>query len=1672
MRAAAAGEASDETVRALARWSGWGAASKALDHRHSQYDDSRVELIGLLGEDLAAQARRSAVNAHYTDPATATAMWDALSDLGFAGGAVLEPGCGLGVFMASAPVGFAQGLKFVGIERDGATARVAQALHSMAGTHPVEIVHCDIQDYRADRDFHAVIGNVPFGNVGIEDDEYRDEDGQRMSIHNYMIVKSLGLARPGALAAVITSRLTLDATNPAARRRIARSARLVGALRLPNNSFERQSGTTVTTDILILQKRLQNLDVEQGWPRWTTTVTEAPMELHGEHISAYYADNPDNVLGDIEIGGRFRTLEVVAREGPAEMNTRLRQRLASIAETARIESPARPPATRAARETAETAEPAPATVPTTPAGAKRGSIFEARGKFWFAAQHAGQPATEHERVPKSRRQEMRRLLGIRDALNDLVAAEADDADNIEDLRENLQGRYHRYVRSYGPIQRGSIDKAGKFRANTLAGFRRDPDAAAVLALERFDRGEQQVVALADIMHKRVLIPHPPSVVTEDMRVAVINCLQMHGKITKDTLNGHCTPPVSDEDLAERLEGIAFQDPTDETLWHPRSHYLSGDLGAKKDAAAAALEAGKERYRANIEALEASMPEPIQPADIILRLGNRIVTSSEVLEFLDWLDPAIRDIWRQRALQAQRIGMQAPLESVVCHEVLGWQVNLDRDANRHIKEHGRRACEHATERRDFAKILKAALCQETITVQNTIIVPGPHGDQEKTVTDVYATDEARKCVERLNSAFDEWWRDSPEMTAKIAQRYNERFNRYAPAAGDADWVAPVGLAADFKLRPPQRQAISRIIQDGDCLLGHVVGAGKTAIMACAAMEMRRYGLIRKPMFVVPNHLVGQTAGEIRRLFPAANVLVKEEGGGRDARELFLAETAQGDWDAVVVPESQFTRMSMAPDIELAMRLELLADLERSLEAMTRTDSNGRQVPSYTIKEIQKQMMRQEARIKSLRRLATEHSDDTYTFDRTGVDFLMVDEAHDYKNLATMLAGVDRSDFGRPSQRATDLYFKLKWMRETYNPRRVVTLATGTPISNKLCELYTMQTFVQPYVLEAAGVASYQAWVSQFGHKEARSEISAVGHYHTKVRFARYINVPELLAMWFANADIKLKSDVQLDVPEVRAGRPGRAIERSDTMGRVMQSLSTRAETLKTTDPDNKDNMLAIISDGKHASVDWRLLQPDKLAALGLGRGDPARSEDPYETGKLAIVADTVADFYHQNKHNTYKIAGTDQQHPRRGALQLVFLDVGVPKPAGFSAYTTLRELLADRGVPPEEIEFARDVAKNDKPELYRRCREGQCSVLVGATAVMGTGMNVQDRCVALHHVDATWKPSDMEQREGRIIRQGNQNRTVSIERYAIKKTTEAFVWQAVQHKARLIDSVMRGDYSGREIDEISQEETEMIAEAMKTITVDDPLRLELLAAEQQANYLKDKRQGFYRERDIQRGRLSGLRSELAACSEAEPQLADATRKLDPWRTRRDEHGTGHLDVRALAVSVAGHGEMDKDSDADKILKDLIAGVPVGDSRELGTIGPFRITAAHKEMFIWNLEIGPDIPIAALVIDSETLSSDSSQIVSRCRGMVQRLDDTLQRNRERSDYCTRTIATLEEAVEKPFPERDELRAVEDEVQRIQHEINVKASEDKKQSYLAHDEPGPTADANSAGMEPPAL
>ena len=1551
------GQATPEQQEVLSRYVGWGGVPEAFDPSKTAWAKEYAELKELLTPEEYEAARASTLNAHYTSPTVIRAIYDAVEQMGFRTGNILEPSCGVGNFFGMLPESMA-GSRLYGVELDSISGRIARQLYPKADITVAGFETTDRRDF-----YDLAVGNVPFGNYKVNDKAYNKLG---FNIHNYFFAKALDQVRPGGVVAFVTSRYTMDAKDSTVRRYLAQRAELLGAIRLPNNAFRANAGTDVVSDILFMQKREHPIDLDADW-------VHLGRAEDGLTLNSYFVDHPEMVLGQLSTENTQYGKEectVLPIEG-ADLGEQIKEAVSHIhGQYLALE-----------RELPEL-ENSPDIQPADPA-VKNFSYTVVDGAVYFRENSIMSPV-ELSETAKAR---VKGMVELRQIVNDLIEYQLEDYPeaDIEAKQRQLNTAYDAFTQKYGLINSRANEKA----------FSEDSSYYLLCSLENIDE-DGRLESKADIFTKRTIRPerHVTHVDTPSEALAI--SIGERGKVDIPFMAELLGKPGDYEAVTGELQGVIFRDPmgpdAPEIGWQTADEYLSGNVRDKLRVARLAAQSDP-RYTVNVEALEKAQPKDLEASEIEVRLGAT------------WIDPKYIQQFMQETFETPfylRRAIEVKFSAVTAE----WQVSGKNSTGRHDVA---AYMTYGTDRANAYKILEDTLNLKDARVYDT--VEEADGSKRR-VLNKKETTLAQQKQQAIKDAFRDWiWRD-PKRRETMTARYNELFNSTRPREYDGSHIHFVGMNPEIKLRPHQKNAIAHVLYGGNTLLAHEVGAGKTFEMAAAAMESKRLGLCQKSMFVVPNHLTQQWANEFLRLYPSAKLLVTtKKDFEASKRKKFCARIAAGDYDAVIIGHSQFEKIPISPERQQRLLQEQINDITEALEELKRNRGEN-----FTIKQMEKTRKNLQARLNKL--LETDRKDDVITFEQLGVDRLFVDESQAYKNLFLYtkmrnVAGLSTSE----SQRSSDMFMKCRYLDEITGGRGVV-FASGTPVSNSMTELYTVMRYLQYDTLQQKGLTHFDCWASTFGESTTAIELAPEGTgYRARTRFAKFYNLPELMNLFKEVADIKTSDQLNLPVPEAKFETV--VVQPSEIQKQMVASLSERAAAVHNGQVDpSQDNMLKITADGRKIGLDQRLI-------------NPLLPDDP--NSKLNACVGNVFRIWEEGK--------------AQRLTQLLFCDMSTPKGDGtFNVYEDVKAKLIAKGVPAEEIAFIHD-ADNEikKKELFAKVRTGQVRVLLGSTQKMGAGTNCQDLLVAVHHLDVGWRPSDMTQRNGRIIRQGNRNKRVQIYQYVTEGTFDAYLYQTLENKQKFISQIMTSKSPVRACDDVDEQA--------------------LSYAEIKALCAGDSRIKEKMDLDIDVARLKVLKSDYLS---NQYRLEDRLLKYFP-AALEEQHGflRGYeTDLQTAAahplpkegfvgVDIQGRVYSEKEMAGEAILaacKSYTGVKPV-------PLGSYRGFAMELSFNTFSQEY--EITLKGSMTHTVTLGMDA-------RGNFTRLDNALSGLEKRKEKAQAELANLENQREaakaelsKPFPQERELAeksarlaVLDAELNMDEHDAEEKAAEPEGRSSVLAD------------------
>ena len=1526
--------ATPEEQEILSRYVGWGGIPQAFEESNSSWANEYLELKNTLSPEEYSAARASTLNAFYTSPTVIRSMYEVLENMGLKQGNILEPSCGVGNFMGLIPESMGKANMY-GVELDPVSGRIAKQLYQK---NKIAVQGFEETSY-PDSFFDCVIGNVPFGAYQVSDRRY---DRHHFMIHDYFIAKSLDLVRPGGVVAVVTSSGTMDKQNPAVRQYIANRAELLGAIRLPNNAFQRNANTSVVSDILFFQKR-DRASIEE--PEWLN-LKETP---EGYSVNAYFAEHPEMVLGDFTTEStQYGKQEVTVK--PKEgitLEEQLKEAVQNIHGTI----------TELELSDTELEEDV-VSIPADP-NVKNFSFTVVNDEVYYrensVMNRMDLPAMTAERV--------KGLVNIRDITNELIQCQMEEEsdEQITKLQGKLNEEYDTFTAKYGLISSNANKRA----------FSQDSSYCLLTSLEFLDdKGELK--RKADIFTKRTIRRAETVTSVDTASEALAVCIGERAGVDLSymaQLSGK-----TEEELTEELAGVIFKNPIGEK-WEPSDEYLSGNVREKLQIAKQFAEDHPE-YQVNVQYLEQVQPKDLDASEIEARLGATWISEDYITRFM------AETFHTPRYYVGSKVKVQYA-------EVTGqWNVmgkNVDSYGNALVTS------TYGTQRANAYRLLEDALNLRDTKIYDTVQdADGEHRELNRKETML-----AQQKQELIKEEFKEWIFKDLHRREDLCKIYNERFNSIRPREYDGSHIQFVGMNPEITLMPHQKNAVAHVLYGNNTLLAHCVGAGKTFQMIAAGMESKRLGLSQKNLYVVPNHLTEQWGSDFLRLYPGANILVATKKDFEPAnRKRFCSRIATGDYDAVIIGHTQFEKIPLSRERQIAMLEDQIADLTFSIEEAAHQAGQN-----YTIKQLEKTKKSLQARMKKLNDQT--RKDDVVTFEQLGVDRLFVDESHSFKNLFLYtkmrnVAGISQTD----AQKSSDMFMKCRYMDELTGGRGI-TFATGTPVSNSMTELYTIMRYLQYDTLMRMGMGHFDSWAATFGETVTAIELSPEGTgYRAKTRFARFFNLPELISIFKEAADIQTSDMLNLPVPE--AEFINEVLKPSEEQQEMVSAFSERAEEVRAglVNP-TVDNMLKITNDGRKCALDQRLLNellPDA------------------EKSKVNTCVENAFQVWDEGKADR--------------TTQLIFCDLSTPKGDGtFNVYDDVRNKLVARGIPKEEIAFIHEYnTETKKADLFAKVRAGQVRILMGSTPKLGAGTNVQDRLIALHHLDCPWKPSDLEQQEGRILRQGNQNDKVKIFRYVTENTFDAYMWQILENKQKFISQIMTSKSPVRACEDV--DDTALSYAEIKALATGNPYIKEKMDLDVQVSKLKllkaNHTSQIYRlESDIAKNfpvqisalkeRIAGMQIDSQVVKSVDLQDNDTFAMTVGNVLYEDKKEAGE----ALIAACAG-------------LKTVSTGGKVGEYHGFTLSASYNMFSNAFELTVkgkcsYKLEIGKD-PVGNMQRIHNTLFS---------------IDRKLTESEQKLETVQQQLATAQEEVKKPFPKEAELN---EKMERLS-ELNALLNMDEK-------------------------
>jgi len=1505
----------------------------AFDEHNAAWAEEFKELYASLSPEEYRAAMESTLTAFYTPPVVIKAMYDALDRLGFSQGNILEPSCGTGNFFGLLPESM-QNSKLHGVEIDSLTGRIAKQLYQKANIAIEGFEKTNLPDDH----FDVVLGNVPFGEIRVNDSRY---NAQKFLIHDYFFAKALDKVRAGGVVMFITSKGTMDKASPEVRKYIAQRAELLGAIRLPDNTFKANAGTEVTSDILILQKRDRVMDIEPDWVHLDT-------DGNGVTMNRYFVEHPEMVLGEIKMEStRFGTFEPVCK---ARKDIPLSELLSNVVQRINGEIPELDNGVDEISDEQELSVPADPNV-------RNFSFTLVDGKVYFRENDRMQPAS----VSMTAENRIKGLIQIRDCVRKLIEYQTEDypEEMICTEQENLNRLYDAYTAKYGLINS---------RGNYLA-FASDESYFLLCSLEVLD-DEGNFKRKADMFTKRTIKPHREVTSVETASEAL--ALSIGEKARVDLPYMELLTGKTQAELVQDLQGVIFKVPNCEPVSYVAAdEYLSGNVRNKLTVAELAAKNDPE-LAVNVEALKKVIPKDLSAAEISVRLGATWIPQEDIQRF-------VMELLTPSSYAAGRLKVRyTPING-------DWFIENKSSDMGNVKADST----YGTKRASAYRII-----EDTLNLRDTRIfdyVYDEHGNK-KAVFNAKETTAAQAKQEVIKQAFQDWiWKD-PERRNRLVRYYNDTFNSVRPREYDGSHITFGGISPEITLRPHQVNAIAHILYGGNTLLAHKVGAGKTFEMVAAAQESKRLGLCQKSMFVVPNHLVGQWASEYLRLYPSANILVTTKQDFETGnRKKFCGRIATGDYDAVIIGHSQFEKIPMSIERQREQLEKQLDDIERGIDDVQA--SKGEQ---FTVKQLMKTRKAIKTKLEKLN--DTKRKDTVIDFEQLGVDRLFIDESHFYKNLYLYtkmrnVGGIAQTE----AQKSSDLFMKCRYLDEITGNRGTV-FATGTPVSNSMVELYSVQRYLQYDTLAQNGLQHFDSWASTFGETVTALELAPEGtNYRAKTRFAKFYNLPELMQMFREVADIQTADMLKLPVPKVNYHNI--KTKPSEIQTEMVASLAKRAEKVRArlVEP-NIDNMLKITNDGRKLALDQRMI-------------DPILPDDP--DSKVNACVD-----------NVYRIW---EEHADTKATQLVFCDLSTPKNDGtFNVYDDMREKLIARGIPAEQVRFIHEATTDaQKKELFGKVRSGEVRVLFGSTPKMGAGTNVQDRLIAIHNLDCPWRPSDLEQRQGRIERQGNMFPEVEVYRYVTEQTFDAYLYQLVESKQKFISQIMTSKSPVRSAEDV--DEVALSFAEVKMLATGDARFKEKMDLDIQVSKLRVLKQSYLSEHY---------------------DLEDRVLKYYPQTIKEyEERIAGYENDAALAEQHKPQGEdkfcpmtlkgvtYTEKADAGEMLLAICKDYPMSAPTEIGSYRGFRM-----EIYYDTVNAHYCMNLCGKAKHKVDLGADALGNLTRIENELSKLPARLEVAKTKKAETIAQLETAKEEIKKPFAFEDELKEKTERLNALNIELNL--------------------------------
>ena len=1540
--------ATPEEQEILSQYVGWGGIPEAFDENNSSWADEFIELYTALSPDEYESARASTLTAFYAPPVVISSIYKAMEQMGFREGNILEPSCGIGNFIGMLPQSM-QDSKIYGVEIDKISAGIAQQLYQKTSIAAQPFEEANIPDSF----FDAVIGNVPFGDIRVNDRRYNKHN---FLIHDYFFAKSLDKLRPGGVMALITSKGTMDKESPAVRKYIAQRADLLGAIRLPNNTFKGNAGTEVVSDILILQKRDRLIDLEPDWVHLNT-------DENGVKMNAYFVDHPEMVLGEWKtVSGRFGEEDTVVPYENADLAELLEEAISNI--HAEITD----------YEVDEELTEEDNSIPADPE-VRNFSYTVVDDKIYYRENSRMAPVD----VSATAENRIKGMIAIRDCVRNLIEMQTADYPDyeVEKEQQKLNKLYDTFSKKYGLINS---------RANVSA-FSQDSSFALLSALEVLDENGE-LERKADMFTKRTIKPHIPVTSVDTASEAL--AISMGEKAQVDMEYMCSLTGKTEQEIYQELKGVIFLNPmygygnSDEQKYLMADEYLSGNVRQKLAWARKSAEVYPEDYKINVEALEKVQPKDLTASEIFVQLGTTWLPEEIAQQFMyEFLDTPVYARWNIKVHYSKLTGE--------------WNVEGKSYDRGNLKAYNT----YGTKRVNAYKIIEETLNMKDVRVFDYI---EDADGKKKAVLNKKETAIAQSKQELIKQGFQDWvWRD-PERREKLVRLYNEKFNSIRPREYDGSHIVFSGINPEITLREHQKNAVAHILYGGNTLLAHAVGAGKTYEMTAAAMESKRLGLCNKSLFVVPNHLTEQWAAEFLQLYPAANILVAtKKDFEMKNRKRFCGRIATGDYDAVIIGHSQFEKIPISIERQRAVLQQQLDDIIEGIADIKRNRGDR-----FSVKQLEKTKRSLQTKLQKLNDQS--RKDDVVTFEELGVDRLFIDESHYYKNLYLYtkmrnVGGIAQTE----AQKSSDLFMKCRYLDEITGGRGVV-FATGTPISNSMVELYTIQRYLQYRTLQEHDLQHFDAWASSFGETVTAVELTPEGTgYRAKTRFAKFNNLPELMAMFKQVADIKTADMLNLPVPEVEYHNI--AVKPSQVQKEMVASLGERAERIRGGGVDSSvDNMLKVTNDGRKLALDQRMMNP---------------MLPDEENSKVNACVNEVFRIWEESSD--------------KKLTQLLFCDLSTPKGEGeFSVYTDIRKKLIERGIPEAEIKFIHEAdTEVKKQELFKKVRRGEVRILMGSTQKMGAGTNVQNKIIASHDLDCPWRPADLEQRAGRTVRQGNENPKVGLYRYVTEGTFDAYCWQLVEGKQKFASQIMTSKSPVRSCEDVDA--TALSYAEIKMLAADNPHIKEKMDLDIQVQKLRLLKSNYLSEKYELEDKIIKYYPKTIA------QTKETIAGLDKDISLAKEHPKP-LDDTFVGIEVKGVSYSEKAEGGQRIIdacKEMTSPDPI-------PLGKYR--GFDLELSFEPFEKAYQVKIKGSLSRSISLGTDAIGNITRIDNAIEKLPERLEAKKQELSTLEQQFATAKAEVEKPFDKEEELTEKTNRLNVLNGLLNV----DKRENELVDGAP----------------